>query len=59
MDELKMGFDETWGFDTEKWKSIGVYKNMMAIVARTSNRIFVGLPLCLYFRFSCPLRICN
>ncbi len=46
MDELTTGFDETWGMDTEKWKGIGVYENMMAIIARTSNRILVGLPLC-------------
>ena len=46
MEELAAGFDETWGFDTENWKEIGVFENMMRIVARTSNRIFVGLPLC-------------
>ena len=46
MAELEAGFDETWGFDTENWKRIGVFDNMMRIVARTSNRIFVGLPLC-------------
>lgn len=50
MDELMVGFDETWGLETGKWKSIGVFENMMAIIARTSNRIFVGLPLCLSFQ---------
>lgn len=49
MDELTTGFDETWGFDTKTWKTIGVFDNMMAIIARTSNRIFVGLPLCMCF----------
>ena len=44
MDELKTGFDETWGLDTKEWTSIGVFDNMMTIIARTSNRIFVGLP---------------
>jgi hypothetical protein len=47
MDELTTGFDETWGLETENWKSIGVFANMMAIIARTSNRIFIGLPLCM------------
>lgn len=50
MDELSSGFDETWGFDTENWKEIGVFENMMRIIARTSNRVIVGLPLC----ESCP-----
>jgi hypothetical protein len=48
MDELAIVFDETWGLDTKKWKSIIVFENMMAIIARTSNRIFVGLPLCMW-----------
>lgn len=47
MEELAAGFDETWGFDTDNWKEIGVFENMMKIIARTSNRIFVGLPLCM------------
>jgi hypothetical protein len=46
MDELAAGFDETWGFDTREWKEIGVFENMMRIIARTSNRVVVGLPLC-------------
>ena len=48
MDELGAGFDETWGFDASNWKEIGVFTNMMRIIARTSNRIFVGLPLCTF-----------
>jgi hypothetical protein len=46
MDELAAGFDETWGFDNTQWKEIGVFENMMRIIARTSNRVMVGLPLC-------------
>lgn len=57
MDELTTGFDETWGLDTEKWKSIRVFDNMMAIIARTSNRIFVGLPLCLCSLSISPARM--
>jgi len=47
MDELSASFDETWGLDTEEWKTVGVFENMRAIIARASNRIFVGLPLCM------------
>ena len=25
MDELAIGFDETWGLDTKEWKGIGIY----------------------------------
>lgn len=46
MEELGNGFDRYWGFDTENWKEACVYDNMMKIIARTSNRIIVGLPLC-------------
>lgn len=46
MEELGSGFDDYWGFDTENWKEACVYENMMKIVARTSNRVIVGLPLC-------------
>jgi hypothetical protein len=52
IDELTTGFDETWGFDTEEWKSVSVFENMKVIITRTSNRIFVGLPLCLCLSFS-------
>jgi len=45
-DELKVGVDELWGKDTEKWTDVVVFSTMMKIVARTSNRLFVGLPLC-------------
>ncbi|KAH6706546.1 cytochrome P450 [Leptodontidium sp. MPI-SDFR-AT-0119] len=44
--ELNVGVDELWGKDTEKWSDVVVFSTMMKIVARTSNRIFVGLPLC-------------
>lgn len=46
VDELATGLDEIWGLDADQWKSVVVFKDMMAIIARTSNRIFVGLPLC-------------
>lgn len=48
MDELSVGLDETWGLDTKEWKRIVVYDNMFSTIARSSLRIFVGLPLCLW-----------
>lgn len=46
-EELTVGVDEYWGKDTENWVDVGVFTTMMKIVSRTSNRIFVGLPLCM------------
>jgi hypothetical protein len=46
-EELNFGVDQFWGSDTENWTEVGVFDTMMEIVARTSNRIFVGLPLCM------------
>jgi cytochrome P450 len=45
-DEISSAIDETWGMDTEEWKEICVFENTMHIIARASNRVFVGLPLC-------------
>ncbi|KAF7290190.1 hypothetical protein MIND_01332600 [Mycena indigotica] len=45
-DEIVCGFDEIVGLRTE-WKSVYVLPTIMDIVARVSNRLFVGLPLCL------------
>ncbi len=59
MDELMIGFDETWGLEIGKWKSVPVFENMMAIIARTSNRIFVGLPLCPYLPISILVSMCD
>jgi cytochrome P450 len=45
-DEIGSAIDETWGTETEEWKEICVFENMMHVIARASNRVFVGLPLC-------------
>ena len=45
-DEIGCAIDDTWGKDTEEWKEIPVFDNMMHIIARASNRVFIGLPLC-------------
>lgn len=44
MDELTAAFDDIWGTDTSQWKEICPFETLMQIVARTSNRVFVGLP---------------
>ena len=43
---MSCAIDDTWGKDTENWKDICVFENMMNVIARASNRVFVGLPLC-------------
>lgn len=45
-DEVGSALDETWGQDSQEWKEICVFENMMHIIARASNRVFIGLPLC-------------
>jgi cytochrome P450 len=45
-DELGCAIDETWGTDTEQWKEVCVFDNMMHVIARASNRVFIGLPHC-------------
>ncbi|KAJ7439781.1 cytochrome P450 [Mycena latifolia] len=45
-DEIVHAFDDVLALDGTEWKRLHVLPNIMQIVARTSNRIFVGLPLC-------------
>ncbi|KAF2754375.1 cytochrome P450 [Pseudovirgaria hyperparasitica] len=45
-DETRQAFDDTWGRDTTAWKEICVYENALDVIARLSNRVFLGLPLC-------------
>lgn len=45
-DEVTHSLDETWGVSTTEWRDIPVVGNMMTVIARVSNRMFVGLPLC-------------
>jgi hypothetical protein len=40
--------DELWGTDTREWSFVKIFDSMTKIIARTSNRVFVGLPLCEY-----------
>ena len=45
-DEVAHAMDDVFGLDTVDWKDICVFEAMMDVVARISNRMFVGLPLC-------------
>ncbi|KAJ7660365.1 cytochrome P450 [Mycena polygramma] len=45
-DEIVHAFNHVLGLNDNEWKLIQVLPATMQIVARTSNRLFVGLPLC-------------
>ncbi|KAJ6469684.1 cytochrome P450 [Mycena vulgaris] len=45
-DEIVCAFDEVLQLQGSEWKALPVLPVTMAIVARVSNRLFVGLPLC-------------
>ncbi|KAF7346950.1 hypothetical protein MVEN_01447400 [Mycena venus] len=45
-DEIACAFEEVLQLDESEWKSLPALHTVMAVVARVSNRLFVGLPLC-------------
>ncbi|KAJ6612093.1 cytochrome P450 [Mycena sp. CBHHK59/15] len=45
-DEIVCSFDDVLALNGADWKMITVLPEIMKVVARTSNRLFVGLPLC-------------
>ncbi|OAP59844.1 hypothetical protein AYL99_04846 [Fonsecaea erecta] len=54
-DELAAAVDQIWGseadpdfeyYDAEGWKTVVLFDSLTKIIARISNRVFVGLPLC-------------
>ncbi|KIW95735.1 uncharacterized protein Z519_04320 [Cladophialophora bantiana CBS 173.52] len=55
-DELAAAVDHIWGSeadpdfefysDAEGWKTVVLFDSLTKIIARISNRVFVGLPLC-------------
>jgi len=45
MDELRQCCEDYWGSSTE-WKEVNIWESMLKFFSRTSNRMFVGLPLC-------------
>lgn len=46
LDEVAMTFDALLGQDTAAYKEIVVFDTVIKVVARASNRVFVGAPLC-------------
>jgi len=45
-EELTDSIDDQWGTDTENWRDVCVFETMMNTIARISNRVLVGMPLC-------------
>ncbi|KAJ7201912.1 cytochrome P450 [Mycena pura] len=45
-DEIVHAFDDVLALKGPEWKLVQVHPALLQIVARTSNRLFVGLPLC-------------
>ncbi|KAF8833162.1 cytochrome P450 [Paxillus ammoniavirescens] len=45
-DEMVTAFEEILDLRGNEWKSVPAFQAIQKVVSRTSNRIFVGLPLC-------------
>jgi cytochrome P450 len=45
-DEVHGAIDDTFGVDTDHWKSLNLWEAWLGIVPRVTNRMLVGAPLC-------------
>ncbi|KAH7926831.1 cytochrome P450 [Leucogyrophana mollusca] len=45
-DEIVVAFDETLQLEDFEWSSVPALDAIQKVICRTSNRLFVGLPLC-------------
>ncbi|KIJ05875.1 hypothetical protein PAXINDRAFT_92824, partial [Paxillus involutus ATCC 200175] len=45
-DEIVIAFEETLDLQANEWKSVPAFQTVQEVVCRTTNRVFVGLPLC-------------
>ncbi|KAJ7097132.1 cytochrome P450 [Mycena belliarum] len=45
-DEISCAFDDVLALDGAEWKSVPALSTIMSVVARSTNRLFVGLPIC-------------
>ncbi|KAF8549787.1 cytochrome P450, partial [Imleria badia] len=45
-DEIITAFDDVLDLKGNEWKSVPALSSVQKVVCRTSNRVFVGLPLC-------------
>ncbi|KAE8446318.1 hypothetical protein EG329_012065 [Mollisiaceae sp. DMI_Dod_QoI] len=44
--EIEFAFGREWGINTKDWTEVRAYDTMLNVVARISNRVLVGFPLC-------------
>ena len=44
-DELSQSLDAFWGTSAD-WHNVPLLESLLKVIGRSSNRIFVGLPLC-------------
>ena len=51
-DELTAAVDEQWGTNTQIWNEVNPFGTFLQVIARASNRVFVGLPLCREEKFT-------
>ncbi|KAH7906708.1 cytochrome P450 [Hygrophoropsis aurantiaca] len=47
-DEIVVAFEETLQLNDHEWTTVPALDTAMKVICRTSNRLFVGLPLCMY-----------
>lgn len=45
-EEMELSLHETWGSNTNALRDVCVFKSLQQVIARVTNRVFVGLPLC-------------
>ncbi|KAF9233509.1 cytochrome P450 [Melanogaster broomeanus] len=45
-DEIVAAFDDTLDLQGNEWKNMPAFDAILKVICRTSNRVFVGLPLC-------------
>ena len=46
VDEMEHSLSRNWGRDENGWIEVPAYDTMLDVIARISNRVLVGLPLC-------------
>jgi cytochrome P450 len=46
VEEIEDALEFNWGADTTVWKEVGLYDSLLNVIARISNRVLVGVPLC-------------
>lgn len=58
-EEVALALDDLWGGkddpgDTKAWHEVNLDHTIRRVVARASNRVFVGLPLCKAYSLTLP-----